>query len=154
MKRDRQVEKVHAEHSFALAEAQLLEQYFGHFVVAFDVSTDLGSAENARCLLMRQGLGRLIQSLEERLRIPGRLKTRLDAARGKRNWLAHQYFFDRSGWMQTCAGRSEMIRELDGLGEEFYRLWGYFDDAIVAWLQGGDHTNGALVAQFARSVRA
>jgi|ERR1051326_2599701 hypothetical protein len=153
MQIDSQVEKVHAEHSYALAEAQLLERYLAQFVFAYDLSrVPTSESEHSARFVPQCGLGRLIQSLEAKVSVPVSLQTRLEAARRNRNRLAHQYFFDRSDSMQTCNGRSEMIHELDELGEEFYQLWGYFDEALVAWLQGELQTREALLAEFARSV--
>lgn len=62
-------------------------------------------------------LGPLIGALRSRGRVPDALEGRLRRALVVRNWLAHEYFWDRSVQGMSFAGREQMIRELDEAAE-------------------------------------
>jgi hypothetical protein len=126
------LERVRAEYGLAMYEAQLFEQYLAHAVLA---ATDAKGAgfENMERLVRRQPMGALVRRLTAVVAMPSHLRNRLEAARENRNCLAHHYFERRSSLLQTRAGRAAMIRELDEISDEFYRLWGVLDAAVVAW---------------------
>src|SRR5712692_1445541 len=134
MNADPQVQDVYTEHGAAMGEAQLLEQYLGYLILAAQEPAGFAGFQKEMALVSRQSLHELIRNLEKAYPVPSSFRSRLEAARVKRNWLAHRYFAGRAEPFQTTAGRLEMIRELDQIGEEFYELWGYLDATIVGWL--------------------
>lgn len=138
---------VYAEHGLAMAEAQLLEQYLRHCILAITVRVGSGRFDADAAELSEQTLGNLIQRFEKIVDVPAAFRGRLAAARHLRNWLAHSYFSDRADYLQSDDGRSKLVRELDEISEEFYLLWGYLDAAIVGWLAGPDHAETALIGK-------
>jgi hypothetical protein len=130
---DAQVEVVYAKHGCAMANAQLLEDYLGHAVLA--ASPSVGRHfRTEECKVRSLSFARLTRRLKEQVPVPPSFDLRLQAARRQRNALAHGYFSRWAASFQTAAGRSEMINELDRIGEEFYQLWGILDSALVTWL--------------------
>lgn len=57
-------------------------------------------------------LGRLVTSLRRCIDVPHGLDQRLRRAVELRNWLAHEYFWQRPGSILTWDGRERMIAEL------------------------------------------
>ena len=127
-----QVRRVHEKHGGVMYEAQLLEQYLGHAVLAASDATGERFEKRERNV-RKLSMGPLVQQLDSVVRVSTVFRNRLEAARRTRNWLVHRYFADRSGLLQTRVGRSFMIRELDQIGDEFYKLWGVVDAAFVTW---------------------
>jgi hypothetical protein len=152
MNADPQVQDVYAEHGAAMGEAQLLEQYLGYLILAAQEPTGFESFQKEMALVSKQSLRELIRNLEKACPVPSSFRNRLEAARVKRNWLAHRYFSERAESFQTTAGRLEMIRELDQIGEEFYELWGNLDAIIVGWLGRQNPTIAVLIEDFSKTT--
>ena len=70
----------------------------------------------------RKTTGQLITQLRKQVSVPADLNDKLNEAREKRNWLAHEYFWDRSGEVMTNRGRDKMLSELTELCEWFSSL--------------------------------
>jgi hypothetical protein len=64
-------------------------------------------------------IGQLITRLRKQVSVPSNLNGKLSEAREKRNWLAHEYFWARSGEIMTIRGREKMICELTEISEWF-----------------------------------
>jgi hypothetical protein len=127
------IRRVHEKHGLAMYEAELLEQYLAHAVLA---TTDTKGAgfEKMERRVRKQSMGVLVRRLADVVAVPSRFRDRLEAARVSRNCLAHDYFASRSKLLQTRAGRAVVMHELDEISDEFYSLWGVLDAAVVAWL--------------------
>lgn len=69
------------------------------------------------------------------MEVPLELANRLEEARVARNRLAHTYLSERSKQFQTVVGRSEMIQELDEIGDQMHELYNHLDNVIVGWLR-------------------
>jgi RecB family exonuclease len=63
----------------------------------------------------KKTLGQLLKRARTAVAIPTEVDALLEDALEKRNWLAHQYFADRSVPFTEKDGRSDMIRELQQL---------------------------------------
>lgn len=59
-----------------------------------------------------KSLGQLVRRLRERVSINPDLEERLRRALSLRNWLMHDYFWDRAAEVMTPSGQSRMIPEL------------------------------------------
>lgn len=57
-------------------------------------------------------LGRLVQALRERASLSSEFEPRLRHGLKVRNWLMHDYFWERAGSILTWDGREQMIAEL------------------------------------------
>lgn len=59
--------------------------------------------------------GRLLSQVKSQVELPDELLSYLNSSLKKRNWLAHDFFYDYAIHMSDTAGRVEMIKELQGL---------------------------------------
>ena len=82
----------------------------------------------------RKTLGKLILSLGSTVPVPSALEGRLRRAVVLRNWLAHEYFWDRSIEGMSFEGRAGMIDELDEAAEFLRSLDEELTGVSMAWL--------------------
>ena len=75
-----------------------------------------------------QTMGRTLSELERQGALPAGFESRLKRALKLRNWLAHDYFWERASEMASTAGRDLMRTELAEAAEALYAL----DDELVA----------------------
>jgi len=78
-------------------------------------------------------LGRLIRILETQVKIPPNLNKNLIEALDKRNWLAHDYFYDRADDLLTASGKKKMISELTKLNDFLSDLDADLTSIIDTW---------------------
>lgn len=78
-------------------------------------------------------LGKLIHKLESQVTIPPNLKNNLLDALNKRNWLAHDYFYDRAEALLTQDGNEKMIEELTDLYDFFSTLDQQLMSTVDKW---------------------
>lgn len=83
--------------------------------------------------LQNKTLGTLIKKLEKSTKVPKSLKRDLKFALKNRNWLAHQYFFDRAEHFFTSDGRSKMLKELDNIFTRLERLNSELEELMFSW---------------------
>jgi hypothetical protein len=115
MNLDPLLREVYGEHGLAIAEAQLLEQYLRHCILAITVRVGSGRFDADSAKLSEQTLGNLIERFERIVDVSPAFRGRLEAARHLRNWLAHSYFSDRADCLQSDDGRGKVVRELDAI---------------------------------------
>lgn len=82
----------------------------------------------------RKTLGKLIVSLGSAVPVPSALEGRLGRAVLLRNWLAHEYFWDRSLEGMSFGGRAGMIDELDEAAEFLRSVDEELTGVSIAWL--------------------
>ena len=78
-------------------------------------------------------IGRLSKRLEKQITIPPNLGKTLENALQKRNWLAHDYFWERAGELLTNRGREKMITELTDLSDLFSKLDVHLEKIYSDW---------------------
>jgi len=59
--------------------------------------------------------GHLLNVVKSRVGIPKPILSNLEKSLRKRNWLAHDFFYNRAQHFTDSVGREEMIKELQGL---------------------------------------
>ena len=67
-------------------------------------------------------IGRLLNRLKKQVTLPPNLDKTLIKALQKRNWLAHEYFWERAVQLLTLSGRNRMIDELSNIIDFFSKL--------------------------------
>jgi hypothetical protein len=67
-------------------------------------------------------IGRLLNRLKKQVILPPNLDKMLITALQKRNWLAHNYFWERAVQLLTLSGRNKMMDELKGIIDFFSKL--------------------------------
>jgi hypothetical protein len=76
----------------------------------------------------RKTLGQLVKSVQAVVSVPQALEGRLNRALMLRNWLAHEYFWQRSIQAMSWDGRERMIAEL----KEAAEYLGSLDEELTA----------------------
>lgn len=156
-KLDPQVRDVYAEYGCAIGEAQLLERYLVYVIIAayekpFSSTLTAEEYDGMLAQLSRQTLGDLIRRLKRSFEVPPTFAARLAEAQRLRNWVTHHYFQDRAEAFQTDAGRADMIRELDEIGDQLHKLYEYFDDLVVGWLRQPTSSTKEFVERFRKTA--
>jgi hypothetical protein len=72
--------------------------------------------------LFRETFGGLITRLRSSVAVPDNLGVTLHEALTRRNWLGHNYFWDRAVQFMTEQGRTSMIDELQRAADDFEQL--------------------------------
>jgi hypothetical protein len=88
--------------------------------------------------LFKQTLGTLLRHLRESAKVSGNLESDLAEVLKYRNWLAHNYFWERAGHFMTDKGCLFMAREL----QEIIDFLGAFEDQLGVVLEEWIRQNG------------
>ena len=112
-----------AHYGLAMYHAQCVEKSLAILVSSVFNREFLGSSLDRREAIQDEvftkTVGRLLKRLKEQIPIPPNLDKTLAEALKKRNWLAHDYFWERAGHMLTSHGKEKMIEELTNLADFF-----------------------------------
>ena len=115
-----------ARYGLAMYHAQCVEKSLAILVSSVFNKEFLRSAPNRRGEIQddvfSKTIGRLLTRMRKQISVPSNLDRTLDDALQKRNWLAHDYFWERAGEVMTTRGRSKMIEELTELSDFFSRV--------------------------------
>jgi hypothetical protein len=112
------VKEVYAFFGLASYCAQVLEKGLVNMTVAFRAKGLRITPSEFDALFEehdKKTLGQLLRRARSAIAIPPDVDSLLETALEKRNWLAHQYFADRSVQFTEESGRGDMIRELQHL---------------------------------------
>ncbi|EKY4197772.1 hypothetical protein QNE44_004860 [Vibrio harveyi] len=111
--------EVFAFYGLASFNAQCAEKALVNFVMGYKLVDDSALTEEQWLELYERlnsnTFGRLLGHIKKRVELPDALVTHLDSALQKRNWLAHDFFYDYAVHMTEQAGRIQMINELQSL---------------------------------------
>ena len=122
----RERREVFALFGLASYHAQCLERQIGTMLSTCYSREFAAASPEQRDLIFNdhfaKTLGSLIRKLEGTIKVPPNLNQSLQAALKKRNWLMHDYFYERAAHILSSRGRHEMMSELTDLYKEFSRL--------------------------------
>ena len=128
-----------ARYGLAVYHAQCVEKSLAILVSSVFNKEFLSSSPNHREEILDEVFARTIGQLLTRIRsqisIPPNLNRTLEDARQKRNWLAHEYFWERAGEVMTTRGRSKMIDELTELSDFFSRVDAHLISIYEKWMK-------------------
>ena len=97
-------------------------------------------------------LGKLISNIRSVMMVPEDLSWDLKAALNKRNWLAHDYFWERAVQFMTTKGPAGMIGDLRTPGESFDRLDGQLIQITYEWADANGLTREMVQEELGRLV--
>lgn len=111
--------EVYAFFGLASYRGQCLEKGLVSFSMAYRL-LDEKALTQEEWLSIHDGLnsktfGQLLRSIKTRVDIPDVILKYLDESLEKRNWLAHDFFYDRASHFSDAAGMKLMISELQEL---------------------------------------
>ena len=132
-----QIKEVFARFGQAIFQAQGLERQ-----LAILLATKYGPGPHGitRTLFDRilerhflKTLGRLVKDIGTVARLSKEEEVRLQEALTKRNWLAHEYFWERAIDFLSESGRASMIEELQDAADLFEDLDKLFTNRTIEW---------------------
>ena len=132
-----QVREVYAHFGLAMYMAQALER-----TLAMALTTVYGpgprriTRKQYDSLLQsnfEKTLGQLVAKLRKKATIPDESEQMLSDALRKRNWLAHEYFWERAARFNTGEGRATMIDELKALIADLEKVDARFRATVREW---------------------
>ncbi len=103
--------------------------------------------------LFSKTLGTLVNKVGMAPQLSEDDKEQLSKAGDKRNWLAHDYFWDRAKEILSESGRTLMIEELEEAANFFEALDELFTKSTVAWLEEAGITQQEVDQEFERLMR-
>ena len=89
-------------------------------------------------------VGTLLTRLRKQISIPESLDDTLDSAHKKRNWLAHNYYWERAGQIMTPNGCLKMIDELSSLVDYFDKLDTHLSSIYEKWMRKNGLSDSAI----------
>jgi hypothetical protein len=81
----------------------------------------------------RKTMGQLLQKLKEGVLIPDDLKADIEEALKRRNFLMHNYFWERAVQFASSKGRQAMIHELKDACMLFQKVDSFFEVTTKEW---------------------
>jgi len=122
----RQRRETFARYGLAMYHAQCVEKSLAILVSAVFNKEFLPCSPDSREHFFEEAfsktVGSLLQLLRNHISVPPNLDLTLKKTLEKRNWLAHNYFWERAGEIVTTRGRENMIKELTELSDYFSRI--------------------------------
>jgi hypothetical protein len=152
--------EVYAFFGLASYAAQCLEKSLVNLAFTYHISEKEILSENEWDLLFdninKNTFGKLLNIVKEQFSISEIILNKLLKSLKKRNWLAHDYFFDNATKFSSEKGREEMIAELSSLIELFnindqyieqiyMHIWnqlGLTEEAVIREVEKMKHENG------------
>lgn len=95
-------------------------------------------------------IGRLLNRLRKQVAVPSNLDRMLSEAHEKRNWLAHDYFWEKAGDLLTTEGREKMIEELAKVSDFFSKVDAHLVGIYEKWAFKIGITREALDERFVK----
>ena len=121
-----QIKEVYARYGLAMYQAQCVEREIAILLATVHGpgANRMTRAEYDELLdsLFRRVLGNLIRRLRDATSLREDFDTFLQETLEKRNWLAHNYFWERAGHFVTEEGRTMMLDELTSIIAEFEEM--------------------------------
>lgn len=128
-----------ARYGLAMYHAQCVEKSLAILVsMVFNkefLPSDPKRREEIQEELFARTIGRLVTRMKKQISVPPHLDQTLEDARQKRNWLAHEYFWERAGEVMTIRGRNKMIDELTELSDFFSEVDAHLVSIYKKWMK-------------------
>lgn len=109
--------------------------------------------DNILNTLFKHTLGGLIKEMRKDMEIVDDFEKNIEKALEKRNWLAHNYFWERAGHFMTFEGRNFMLKELQEITSFFEVLDDYLTKINVEWVKKNGITTEFLEKQMEELVK-
>ena len=152
-----QIKEVFARFGVAMYRAQCLERQ-----LALILATKYRSGpakitktefDNILAGLFSRTLGHLVSKIGEIAEISEDEKEQLRKALKRRNWLAHQYFWERAAAFMSDSGRDSMIEEIQEAMSSFEALDELFTSRTTEWRESIGITQESVDNELERLVR-
>ncbi len=98
--------------------------------------------------VFKKTLGQLISELRKTVEFPEEFDSILSDSLKKRNWLAHNYFWERSVKFLSKDGQEEMIEELRKMSEYFENIDHTLDTVLRKWMSAKGISEDSIKQNF------
>lgn len=132
------IKRVYEAYGLAMYQAQCLEKQLAMVYATHSKPPRRITKEELEQKLTRnfeQTFGRLFGNIRRTVHLTPDFESHMQSVVDKRNWLAHDYFWDRAGHFLTYAGRENMIRELTKLAEQFDVMDRQLETIYLKWME-------------------
>jgi hypothetical protein len=130
-----QVREVYAHFGLAVYHAQALERTLAMALATVYGPTKM-TRQKYRALVeskYEKTLGQLVGEIRKTTNLPSNQTVLLKEALRKRNWLVHDYFWERAATFARQDGRGAMIRELNEAADFFLKVDKEFGRILRTW---------------------
>jgi hypothetical protein len=142
-----------ARYGLAMYHAQCVEKSLAILVSSVFNKEFLPSEPYRREAIQDEVFAKTITRLKTQITIPPNLDRTLTAALKKRNWLTHDYFWERAGQLLTPMGREKMIEELTILSDFFSKLDAHLTKICETWLKKAGVSEAAVDESVKRLIQ-
>ena len=152
-----QIREVYARFGLAVFQAQCLEKELALLLAMKHCPdpTRISRAEFDKIFkrLFLRTFGQLVNEIETLIKLSEDEKEKLKKALSKRNWLAHEYFWERSVEVLSEPGRASMIEELQEAADYFDDLDEFFSAKTVELAEAIGVTQESVAKELERLLR-
>ncbi|MDO8805159.1 MAG: hypothetical protein Q7R35_12065 [Elusimicrobiota bacterium] len=136
-KESHHIREVYAQYGLAMYQAQCFERGIAIVLASvYGIQPKDGTRSMYQKTLeghFERTLGGLVKELGKAARLPLEFEANIKDALKKRNWLAHNYFWDRADSFFSSDGREKMLLELRETAYLFKKLDEYLAAISMAW---------------------
>lgn len=140
-----QIREVYANFGLAMYAAQCLERTMGIALATVYMPEKITRAQlkkirKVQCedflgYTFTEPLGNLVRQIRESVELSEELEEMLSEALRKRNWLAHNYFWERAKTFMSAEGKHDMLEELQKLTDFFNNVDSTFMAILEKWME-------------------
>jgi len=157
MDENEHVKEVYAHYGLALYQVQCVERALC-ILLASEKAPNVKSItkydyDNILNTLFKNTLGGLIRKMQKDIKITDDFEKNIEKALEKRNWLTHNYFWERAGHFMTPEGRNFMLKELQEISSFFECLDNYLVKIIDEWAKKNSLTTEFLEKQMTKLIK-
>lgn len=138
------IKRVYEAYGLAMYHAQCLEKqlamvYATHSKPPIRITKE--ELEYKLTVNFKKTFGHLFGDIRKTVRLAPDFESRMQKTVDKRNWLVHDYFWNRAGHLPTYQGREVMVCELMELAEQFDTLDQELETVFSKWMEKNGITN-------------
>ena len=157
MNEDEHVKGIFAHYGLAMYQAQCVERALC-ILLASEKAPDLKSItkhdyDRVLNALFKHTLGGLIKKMRKDIEITDDFEKNVEKALERRNWLTHNYFWERAGYFMTFEGRNFMLKELREISSFFEVLDDYLVKITDEWAKKNGLSAEFIEKQMAELVK-
>lgn len=157
MDENEHIKEVYAHYGLAMYQAQCVERALC-ILLASEKAPNLRKIktydyESLLNVLFKSTFGGLIEKMKKDIEVADDFKKNIEIALEKRNWLAHNYFWERAGHFLTLEGRKFMLKELQEISLFLERVDSYLVKITDEWARKNGLTEEFLEKQIAELVK-
>jgi len=121
----KQIREVYARYGLAMYQAQCVERQIGIIIATLNPEFFQETPDSRGCIFekeFKKTLGNMVEIMRKKMVLDSKFEKRLQDALELRNWLAHNYFWERAILFLNSDGREIMIEELQSTADNLAEI--------------------------------